>query len=74
MCMKETGLLQLTHLQHHIIYSREMQLHVNVEVTAVQNLLYTVLLYKLTAGEESTLGTYHKSSISQEVANTQCAW
>lgn len=72
MCMKETRLLQLTHLQHHIIYSREMQL--NVEVTAVQNLLYTVLLYKLTAGEESTLGTYHKSSISQEVANTQCAW
>ena len=72
MCMKETWLLQLTHLQHHLIYSREMQL--NVEATAVQNLLYTVLLYKFTAGEESTLGTYHKSGISQEVANTQCAW
>ena len=35
---------------------------------------FIVLLYKFTAGEESTLGTYHKSGISQEVANTQCAW
>ena len=33
-----------------------------------------VLLYKFTAGEESALSTYHKSGISQEVANTQCTW
>ena len=33
-----------------------------------------VLDYKFTAGEESALSTYHKSGISQEVANTQCDW
>ena len=36
------------------------------------NLLYT--FYNFTASEESTLGTYHKSGISQDVANTQCTW
>ena len=45
---------------------------VHVEGTAVQNLLYT--FYNFTASQESTLDTYHKSGISQDVANTQCAW